>query len=126
MVVLYYQQRERKRHFEKKNARGIGSRGAQNCLVVFLMKSLGCIKGHEQEFFEKGEHGGYRHAYETLRALTGMNSKKNPRIGELARSVGNAIAQEKRINEDIHHCKGRLTCNVGAIIESIMNEKPEI
>ena len=98
---------------------------------LFLLLHLGnsyetCIKGHEQEFFEKGEHGGYRHAYETLRALTGMNSKKNPRIGELARSVGNAIAQEKRINEDIHHCKGRLTCNVGAIIESIMNEKPEI
>lgn len=80
------------------------------------------IKGHEDEFLFKG----YHRAYDLLHDLTGMNSKKNPKIGDLAQNVKYAIKQEKSINQDVHNCKGVLTSNVGLIIESIINERPVI
>ena len=30
--------------------------------------------------------------------------------------------QEKKINEDIHQCKGQITCNIGRIIDDIRND----
>ena len=51
-----------------------------------------------------------------------MNSKKNSDIGSLAESVRTAIRQEQYINEDIHDCKGKLTCNIGKIIQMIMDD----
>lgn len=84
------------------------------------------ISGHESEFLSKDENGGYHHAYDVLRDITGMNAKKNSNIGDLAENVLYAISQEKKINQDIHKCKGVVTSNVGFIIESIMKEEPEI
>lgn len=84
------------------------------------------ISGHECEFLSKDENGGYHHAYDVLRDITGMNAKKNSNIGDLAEKVLYAISQEKKINQDIHKCKGVVTSNVGCIIESIMKEEPEI
>ena len=84
------------------------------------------ISGHESEFLSKDENGGYHHAYDVLRDITGMNAKKNSNIGDLAEKVLYAISQEKKINQDIHKCKGVVTSNVGYIIESIMKEEPEI
>lgn len=55
-----------------------------------------------------------------------MNAKKNPEIGNLAEKVLVAIEQEKKINQDIHQLKGKVSSNVGAIIETILNEKPEV
>ena len=55
-----------------------------------------------------------------------MNAKKNPEIGNLADNVLVAIAQEKRINQDIHDLKGKVSSNIGKIIEEIINEKPNI
>jgi len=51
-----------------------------------------------------------------------VNPKKNSAIGELAKNVDIAIAQEKKINEDIHKCKGKVTCNIGEIIGKIKND----
>ena len=51
-----------------------------------------------------------------------LNPKKNSEIGELAKKVDVAIEQEKKINEDIHMCKGKVTCNIGKIIEEIRND----
>ena len=84
------------------------------------------ISGHESEFLSKDENGGYHHAYDVLHDITGMNAKKNFNIGDLAENVLYAISQEKKINQDIHKCKGVVTSNVGFIIESIMKEEPEI
>lgn len=84
------------------------------------------IKGHESEFLSKDERGAYHHAYNLLHDITGMNCKKNPKIGDLAQNVKYAISQEKNINQDIHNCKGILTSNVGLVIESIINERPVI
>ena len=58
--------------------------------------------------------------------MTGMNAKKNPKIGSLADNVLAAIEQEKEINQDIHDIKGKVSSNIGKIIEAIINEKPDI
>ena len=54
----------------------------------------------------------YKHAYNVLHDLTGMNAKRNPNIGNLANNVLYAISQEKHINQDIHNCKGKVTSNI--------------
>ena len=52
----------------------------------------------------------------------GINPKKNSAIGELAKNIEIAIEQEKKINEDIHQCKGQITCNIGRIIDEIRKD----
>ena len=84
------------------------------------------VKGHEPEYLTVDEKGRYRHAYNILRDITGMNAKKNSEIGKLADNVMIAIDQEKNINQDIHNLKGKVSSNVGKIIETIINEKPDI
>ena len=36
--------------------------------------------------------------------------------------IGIAIEQEKKINEDIHQCKGQIICNIGRIIDDIRKD----
>lgn len=84
------------------------------------------ILGHEVEYLTQDDKGSYSHAYKVLHDVTGMNAKRNPLIGNLAENVLYAISQEKKINQDIHHCKGVITSNIGSVIESIMNERPKI
>ena len=84
------------------------------------------IKGHEQEYLTMDEKGSYSYAYNVLLELTGMNAKKNGKIGNLADNVLMAIEQEKKINQDIHEIKGKVSCNIGKIIETIINETPNI
>lgn len=84
------------------------------------------IKGHEEEFLKKDIKGKYSHAYNVLLEITGMNAKKNPEIGKLADNVLLAIEQEKCINQNIHDIKGKVSSNIGAIIEMIINETPDI
>ena len=54
-------------------------------------------------------------------ALTrpGINPQKNSAIGEMAENIEITIEQEKKINENIHQCKGQITCNIGCIIDGI-------
>ena len=82
------------------------------------------ILGHEKEFLEPDQNGSYKKAFDVLRDATNMNAKTNHRIGLLAENVKVAIEQEKQINQNIHQCKGRVTSNIGLIIEHIMNEAP--
>lgn len=60
-----------------------------------------------------------------LLEATGMNSKKNRRIGDLAENVMVAIHQEKLINQDIHNVKGTVSSNIASIIEEIIRDCPE-
>lgn len=82
------------------------------------------VKGQESLFFTKDEKDRFRHPYNLLLELTGVNAKKNKRIGDLAEYVQIAIKQEKLINQDIHNVKGQLTSNIASIIEMIMNDRP--
>lgn len=112
---------------EKSDIAGITNPAFELFLILHIDDSFEkYIVGHEAEFLSQDENGSYRYAYNVLRELTGMNAKKNSKIGNLAENVVYAISQEKKINQDIHNCKGTITSNIGFIIEAIMNEKPEI
>ena len=83
------------------------------------------IQGHEADFLTMVD-GKYAYAYNALLEATGMNAKKNPQLGTLAENVLVAIEQERLINQDIHQLKGRVSSNIGLIIDGIINEEPEI
>ncbi len=55
-----------------------------------------------------------------LRRRTSLRPKKDIEIGELAFNVRLAIDQETRINNNIFDCKGKLTSNVGMVINSML------
>lgn len=80
------------------------------------------IKPNEAQIIKNEKDGNQTFIYKLLLARTGMNPKKNSAIGELAKNVDTAIVQERKINEDIHVCKGKVTCNIGKIIEEIKND----
>lgn len=80
------------------------------------------IKPFEDQIIKNEKDGNQTFIYKLLLARTGMNPKKNSAIGELAKNVDIAVAQERKINEDIHECKGKVTCNIGKIIEDIRND----
>jgi len=83
------------------------------------------IKGREEDFLKMFD-GKYSYAKDVLLNITGMNSKKNPQIGDLAKDIMIAIKQEKYINQDIHNIKGRISSNIGLIIEGIIKDNPYI
>lgn len=80
------------------------------------------IKPFEDQIIKNKKDGNQTFIYKLLLARTGMNPKKNSAIGKLAKNVDIAIAQERKINGDIHECKGKVTCNIGKIIEEIRND----
>lgn len=112
---------------EEKDIAAVTNPGFELFLILHIEGSYEkYIEGHEAEFLRMDEKGKYSHAYNILLELTGMNAKTNSRIGALADNVLIAIIQEKRINQNIHQLKGRVSSNVGKIIEDIINEKPDI
>ena len=90
----------------------------ENAYETDIKPNEGCIMKNEKE-------GNQTFIYKLLLARTGVNPKKNPAIGELAKKIDVAIKQEKKINEEIHDCKGKVTCNIGLIIEQIRNDAGE-
>ncbi len=80
------------------------------------------IVPNAKRIIKNEKEGNQTFVYQLLLQKTGMNSKKNSKIGELAANVDTAILQEKKMNQDIHNCKGKITCNIGAVIESIRND----
>jgi hypothetical protein len=112
---------------EKTDIAAVTNPGFEMFLLLHIENSYETyIKGHEEEFLNMDEKNTYSYAYNTLRKITGMNAKSNPNIGNLAENVLLAIEQEKLINQDIHQLKGKVSSNVGMIIESIINEKPDV
>ena len=80
----------------------------------------------KEEYFLNMVDGKYSYAKDVLLNITGMNSKKNPQIGDLAKDIMIAVKQEKYINQDIHNIKGRISSNIGLIIEGIIKDNPYI
>ncbi len=73
-----------------------------------------------EELIRNEKVGGKRFSYLLLQQRTGINSKTNSAIGNLAENVRIAIDQEKHLNQDIHNCLGQLTSNIGKIIDMIL------
>ena len=110
---------------EETDIAGVTNPGFELFLLLHIEGSYEeWIEDHEAEYLRMDEDGKYSHAYNVLRELTGMNAKKNPEIGNLADNILIAISQEKKINQDIHELKGKVSSNVGKIIEDIINETP--
>ena len=112
---------------EETDIAGVTNPGFELFLLLHIPGSYEeWIKGHEMDFLSRDEDGKYSYAYNVLRDLTGMNAKKNSEIGKLADSLLIAISQEKKVNQDIHDLKGKVSSNLGKILEEIINEKPSI
>ncbi len=110
---------------ESKNIVGITNPNFELFLLLHLEDAYEeFISGNEERFLTMDENGRYSYAYQCLLQKTGMNAKKNPRIGGLADNCLVAIRQEKLVNRDIHNVHGRVSSNIGMIIESIINDKP--
>ena len=105
---------------EEKDIAAVTNPGFELFLILHVEGSFEQhIKGHETEFLSIDEKGQYRHAYNILLELTGMNAKKNADIGILADNVLVAIAQEKLINQDIHQLKGNVSSNIGKSLNAL-------
>ena len=61
-------------------------------------------------------------AYTILKERAGVDSKSNKAIGKLAEFVTIAIEEERFLNQDINDCKGKITSNIGQIIDSILHD----
>ena len=108
------------------NIVGVTNPGFELFLLLHIADSYNnYIKVNEDKFLIVDEKSRYSYAEKLFRQLTGMNPKKNPKVGELAENVLVAIEQEKHINQDIHEIKGKISSNIGKIIESIINEIPD-
>ncbi|MGN0466398.1 MAG: RloB family protein [Lachnospiraceae bacterium] len=112
---------------EETDIAAVSNPGFELFLLLHIENSYeNYIKGNEEKFLSMDEKRKYSYAYKVLLKETGINAKKNPNIGKLAEKVTLAIEQEKLINQDIHQIKGKVSSNVGLIIESIINEEPNI
>ncbi|MCD7825233.1 MAG: RloB family protein [Clostridiaceae bacterium] len=80
----------------------------------------------EEQILENKKDGKRRYITKRFTDLSGMNPKENPAVGNLASKVDIAIRQEKLLNENIYDAIGRLTCNIGNIIESIRKDNIQI
>ena len=115
------------KQIEEKDIAAVTNPGFELFLILHFSGSVDqYIRGHEAEYLTMDDKRRYRHAYNVLHKLTGMNAKSNEAIGNLADNVMIAIAQEKSINQDIHQLKGAVTSNIGKVIEQIINETPII
>ena len=84
------------------------------------------IEPNAEQIIQNEKDGHQTFIYKLLLARTGINPKKNSAIGELAKNIEIAIEQEKKINEDIHQCKGQITCNIGRIIDEIRKDDGKV
>lgn len=106
---------------------GVTNPGFELFLLLHFKDSYAdYIENHERDFLAANAKGKYLYAYDKLLEKTGINAKTNKRIGELAQNILVAIEQEKQINQDVHKVKGRVSSNIASIIETIINEEPEL
>lgn len=61
-------------------------------------------------------------AHTILKERAGVDSKSNTAIGKLAEFVTIAIEEERFLNQDINDCKGKITSNIGQIIDDILHD----
>ena len=64
----------------------------------------------------------YENSYEDDIEPNAEQIIQNEKDGQLAKNIEIAIEQEKKINEDIHQCKGQITCNIDRIIDEIRKD----
>lgn len=109
---------------EKNNILGVTNPAFELFLLLHIEGSYESdILPNESDIIKNEKEGNGTFIYRLLRNRTGINSKRNNNIGKLAGKIDIAIEQECKINQDIHQCKGRLTCNIGKIIQDIRDDR---
>lgn len=58
-----------------------------------------------------------------FRQKSGLKPKEDKEIADLVKNVSIAIKQEKRVNTDVKNCRGRVTSNIAAMIQTILEDK---
>lgn len=79
------------------------------------------ILPNQEKILKNEKQGNSTFIYKLLLKKSGINSKKNSEIGNLAEKVEIAICQEMNLNQDERRCSGQITSNIGKIIEEIRN-----
>ena len=77
------------------------------------------IESNYEMILQNEKEQGKTPIYRLLLEKTGLNSKHNSSIGQLALEIDIAIEQEKKLNQDITCCKGKLTSNIAKVISEI-------
>jgi hypothetical protein len=112
---------------EEENIIGVSNPNFELFLLLHFEDSYeDYISGHERLFLQQDCKNKYSYASNCLFEKTGQNAKRNPESGNLAQFVRTAIIQETRINQDIHTLHGQVSSNIGQIINSIIQENPQI
>ena len=108
---------------EEQNILAISNPAFELFLLLHYPESYqNAILPHKEKIIANEKIGNQRFIARLLLEYSHINAKKNAAIGELAKNIDIAIEQEKYINQDIHRCKGNITCNIGAIIDAIRKE----
>ena len=108
---------------EKHNILAVSNPAFELFLLLHYEDAYECdIEPNADQIIKNEKDGHQTFIYRLLFTRTGINPKKNPAIGELEKNVDLAIEQEKKITEDIHQCKGQITCNIGQIIDGIRKD----
>ena len=109
---------------EQKNILGVTNPAFELFLLLHFEGSYETdILPNAEAILKNEKVGNQRYIYTLLQKRTGMNSKKNSKIGELAEKIEIAIEQEKKLNQDVHSALGAITCNIGSIIQMIREDK---
>ena len=64
-----------------------------------------------------------RYSEYLFRNKSGLKPKQDDTVAELANNVHTAIEQEKRMNNDVHKCRGKLTSSIGMMLDKILKDK---
>ena len=109
---------------EKNNLIGISNPAFELFLLLHYQDAYEkYIKPHETDIISNQKVGNQRFIRALFTEVSGINPKKNKKVGELAKQIVCAITEESKINEDILKCSGRVTCNIAKIIDDIRNNK---
>lgn len=78
------------------------------------------IAPNEVEILENRKKGKRRYLDRLFSKATGMNPKSNPNIGKLAAKYSLACEQESNLNQDSLRAIGRMTSNVGLLVQHLL------
>lgn len=78
------------------------------------------IAPNEVEILENRKKGKRRYLDRLFSKATGMNPKSNPNIGKLAAKNSLACEQESNLNQDSLRAIGRMTSNVGLLVQHLL------
>ena len=80
------------------------------------------IEPNMDKILENLKEGKRRYIDKLFSSVSGMNPKKNPKIGLFAEKIDTAIVEENHINQEIQSAPAKVTSNIGKIIKSIRDD----